>query len=40
MEGGLAAVQHNDQAMRELVGVLNIDAKVRWGHVCLLLPSP
>lgn len=27
MEGGLAAVLRNEQAMRELVGVISVDAK-------------
>jgi hypothetical protein len=29
VEGGLAAVHANDQAMRELVTLLDVDAKVR-----------
>ncbi len=39
MDGGLVAVQHNEQAMRELVDVISVDAKAclpRSGSVCCM----
>ena len=39
VEGGLAAVHANDQAMRELVSVLDVDAKVRLCS-CPEIPKP
>lgn len=38
VEGGLAAVHANDQAMRELVTVLDVDAKVRPSSLQTLRP--